>query len=70
MKTKKIDLNTLGAKLRRAKLAAGLSLSLTPSTIVHKDKHREASKKLVVQDIIRRINYGKVNNDNYPHRKI
>ena len=45
MKTKKIDLNTLGAKLRRAKLAAGLSLSLAPSTIVHKDKRREASKK-------------------------
>ena len=45
MKNKKIDLNTLGAKLRRAKLAAGLSLSLAPSTIVHKDKRREASKK-------------------------
>ena len=45
MKTKKIDLNTLGAKLRRAKLAAGLSLSLAPSTIVHKDKRREASKR-------------------------
>ena len=44
MKTKKIDLNTLGAKLRRGKLAAGLSLSLAPSTIVHKDKRREASK--------------------------
>ena len=45
MKTKKIDLNTLGAKLRRAKLAAGLSLSLAPSTIVYKDKRREASKR-------------------------
>ena len=45
MKTKKIDLNTLRAKLRRAKLAAGLSLSLAPSTIVYKDKRREASKR-------------------------
>ena len=45
MKTKKIDLNTLEAKLRRAKLAAGLSLSLAPSTIVYKDKRREASKR-------------------------